>query len=62
MRENTERPITVTVGTNLLIGRDTARLCTEVRRILDGEAKRGHIPPLWDGNAAQRIVDIVAAG
>jgi UDP-N-acetylglucosamine 2-epimerase (non-hydrolysing) len=59
MRENTERPITVTVGTNLMIGRDTARLCTEVRRILDGEAKRGHIPPLWDGNAAQRIADIV---
>lgn len=59
MRENTERPVTVTIGTNQLIGRDTERLKTEVRAVLSGDAKRGSIPPLWDGMAAGRIADCV---
>jgi UDP-N-acetylglucosamine 2-epimerase (non-hydrolysing) len=59
MRENTERPITVEVGTNILIGRDTERLQIEVGKILAGEGKRGAIPPLWDGKAAERIADII---
>ena len=59
LRESTERPVTVTVGTNLLIGRDMKRLRLEVRRILAGEKKAGTVPPLWDGHAAERIADSV---
>lgn len=59
MRTNTERPITVTVGTNILIGGDRERLIAEVRNILDGNAKKGVPPPLWDGHAGERIADIL---
>ena len=59
MRENTERPVTVAVGTNTLIGQDTERLREEVQAILSGSAKAGAIPPLWDGHAAERIAAIV---
>src|SRR5271165_3120178 len=55
VRENTERPITVSMGTNTLVGRDIQRLRTELEAILAGKAKRGTIPPLWDGHAAERI-------
>lgn len=61
VRENTERPITVTVGTNLLVGQDMQRLCTETQRILAGKAKQGAIPPRWDGQAGQRIAQILVA-
>jgi UDP-N-acetylglucosamine 2-epimerase (non-hydrolysing) len=61
VRENTERPVTVTIGSNLLIGRDTERLTREVRRILDGRGKKGHIPPMWDGLASRRIAEICVA-
>jgi UDP-N-acetylglucosamine 2-epimerase (non-hydrolysing) len=57
MRENTERPVTISLGTNELIGRDTERLKTRTREILSGGARRGSIPPLWDGKAAERIAD-----
>jgi len=57
MRENTERPITVTLGTNQLIGRDTERMKSEARTILSGRTKKGTVPPLWDGHAAERIAD-----
>jgi UDP-N-acetylglucosamine 2-epimerase (non-hydrolysing) len=60
MRENTERPVTVTLGTNQLIGRDTERMKTETRAILSGRAKKGTVPPLWDGHAAERIADHIA--
>ncbi|MEO8076807.1 MAG: UDP-N-acetylglucosamine 2-epimerase (non-hydrolyzing) [Acidobacteriota bacterium] len=59
MRENTERPVTTTLGTNLLIGRDTARLKGEVAKILSGSARKGSIPPLWDGDAATRIAALL---
>jgi UDP-N-acetylglucosamine 2-epimerase (non-hydrolysing) len=55
VRENTERPITVTHGTNTLVGRDMNLLQAEVRKILAGLPKTGTIPPLWDGCTAQRI-------
>jgi UDP-N-acetylglucosamine 2-epimerase (non-hydrolysing) len=61
VRENTERPITVTRGTNVLVGRDTARLCQEVCRVLEGETKTSQIPPLWDGHAAERIAGVIVA-
>ena len=59
MRENTERPVTITTGTNQLIGRDMDRLVAEARRVLKGTQKPGGIPPLWDGRAAERIADCI---
>ncbi len=56
LRENTERPITITEGTNTLVGTDPARIVSETHRILAGEGKAGRIPELWDGRAAERIV------
>jgi UDP-N-acetylglucosamine 2-epimerase (non-hydrolysing) len=55
MRENTERPITVDQGTNTLVGRDTERMLALVDDILATGGKRGRMPELWDGRAAQRI-------
>lgn len=59
MRENTERPITVEMGSNVLVGSDTILIIKEAKNILDGNAKKGQIPPLWDGKAAERIVEIL---
>jgi UDP-N-acetylglucosamine 2-epimerase (non-hydrolysing) len=61
VRENTERPVTVDLGSNILVGRDLNRLRQEVRRILSGERKTGTVPPLWDGKAGERIADIIVA-
>ena len=59
VRENTERPITVKLGTNTLIGRDLNRLRSELRAIIEGRQKQGSIPGLWDGAAAERIADVI---
>lgn len=59
LRENTERPITVTLGTNVLIGRDWEKLQRECREVLNGGRKRAAKVPLWDGKAAERIADIL---
>jgi UDP-N-acetylglucosamine 2-epimerase (non-hydrolysing) len=59
MRENTERPITVSMGTNILVGGDPEKLRLEMSRVLSGEAKKGSTPPLWDGHAGERIADIL---
>ena len=59
MRENTERPITVEVGTNVLVGTDTELIIEEAQKVLDGKGKNGDIPPLWDGKAAERIIRIL---
>ena len=55
LRENTERPITVTQGTNELVG--AADLPGHVSRILSGDWKKGSVPPLWDGRTAERAVE-----
>ncbi len=55
VRENTERPITVTLGSNILVGQEMDRLLEESGKVLAGHAKRGEVPPLWDGHAAERI-------
>lgn len=60
VRENTERPITVELGTNLLVGHDMQRLKIEARKILDGHPKRGTVPPFWDGHAGERVADLIA--
>ena len=59
IRENTERPITMTEGTNTLVGTDPEKILLETNRILAGKGKSGHIPELWDGHAAERIVEIL---
>jgi UDP-N-acetylglucosamine 2-epimerase (non-hydrolysing) len=55
MRENTERPITISQGTNELVGRDRTRVRACVDEILRHGGKRGRVPELWDGKAAERI-------
>lgn len=55
LRENTERPITVEQGTNTLVGRDREAILRGVAEILAGRGKRGRVPELWDGHAAERI-------
>lgn len=59
LRDNTERPITITVGTNVLVGNDNRKLRQEMTKILEGKAKKGTVPPLWDGHAAERIADVL---
>jgi len=60
MRENTERPATVDVGTNIIAGVDPQRILEAAMKTLDGEGKQGAIPELWDGKTAVRIVDILS--
>jgi len=59
IRENTERPVTVTLGTNVLVGRSGKRIVQETDRVMRGEFKRGSVPELWDGKAAERIVSVL---
>ena len=59
LRENTERPVTVDVGTNRLAGLDPDRVVAMARDVLDGKAKNGRVPELWDGKAAGRAVDVI---
>jgi len=57
LRPNTERPITITQGTNELTTIDS--MPEQISRILEGNWKKGKVPDLWDGNTAPRIVDVV---
>jgi UDP-N-acetylglucosamine 2-epimerase (non-hydrolysing) len=59
IRKNTERPVTVTAGTNVLVGGDGQRIVREADRVMRGEFKRGSVPELWDGRTAERIVSIL---
>jgi UDP-N-acetylglucosamine 2-epimerase (non-hydrolysing) len=59
LRPNTERPITITVGTNVLVGEDRGNLTTELAKILQGKHKTGTRPNLWDGCAGVRIAEIL---
>jgi UDP-N-acetylglucosamine 2-epimerase (non-hydrolysing) len=59
MRENTERPVTVTDGTNQVIGSSPERIVEASQGILEGQTKQGKIPELWDGHAAKRIVSVI---
>jgi UDP-N-acetylglucosamine 2-epimerase (non-hydrolysing) len=60
LRENTERPITVTSGTNVLIGRDMQKLRLELQRVLRDGRRKPSAPPLWDGRAGERIAASLA--
>lgn len=59
LRENTERPVTVTQGTNQIVGHDRARIVAATRSILAGDVPQGRVPELWDGHAAERIVAVL---
>lgn len=59
LRENTERPVTISQGTNQLIGTNPAKIIATANEILSGKGKAGRIPPFWDGHAAERIVKIL---
>ena len=59
LRENTERPVTITQGTNQLVGTDPKKIVAVARKLLAGEKKAWCVPALWDGHAAERIVDIL---
>jgi len=58
LRPNTERPITITEGTNKLVKLETDAIIREANLILNGKAKKGKIPKFWDGKTAERIVKI----
>jgi UDP-N-acetylglucosamine 2-epimerase (non-hydrolysing) len=59
LRENTERPITIEQGTNVLVGKDPDRIVEQAMMILGGKRKHSTIPKLWDGKAATRICRII---
>jgi UDP-N-acetylglucosamine 2-epimerase (non-hydrolysing) len=61
LRENTERPVTVTDGTNTVVGTDPGRIVEEARRALE-EKPRVRRPPRWDGHAAERIAEVLVEG
>jgi len=59
IRENTERPVTITHGTNILCGKDKSKIEKEVRKIINGKPKKGRRIKYYDGNTARRIADII---
>jgi UDP-N-acetylglucosamine 2-epimerase (non-hydrolysing) len=59
IRENTERPITVDQGTNILVGTDSEKLVQESLKILDGHGKQGSVPEYWDDRVSKRIVEFL---
>jgi UDP-N-acetylglucosamine 2-epimerase (non-hydrolysing) len=62
LRENTERPVTVMQGTNEIVGLDPAKIRKAVDAVFDGKWKTGRLPQLWDGHAAERMVEILRKG
>jgi UDP-N-acetylglucosamine 2-epimerase (non-hydrolysing) len=60
LRSNTERPVTVSMGTNILVGQNGGTLRAELTKILEGKPKQGTVPPLWDGRAGLRIAEILS--
>ncbi len=59
LRENTERPITIELGTNQLVELNKDAIVQKVNDILEGNCKMGSIPPLWDGHTAERVVQVM---
>jgi UDP-N-acetylglucosamine 2-epimerase (non-hydrolysing) len=60
LREKTERPVTVQVGSNRVVGTDPARIVGAYREAVDGRRREYGVPPLWDGKAAERIAAVLA--
>ncbi len=61
LRNSTERPETCTIGTNELLGSDPKALEEALQKLFSNQWKKGGIPPLWDGQAAERIVKHLTA-
>jgi UDP-N-acetylglucosamine 2-epimerase (non-hydrolysing) len=59
IRENTERPITISEGTNELVGTTTEKILDAFQKIMDNNWKTGQKPKLWDGKAAERIAELI---
>jgi UDP-N-acetylglucosamine 2-epimerase (non-hydrolysing) len=60
LRDTTERPATVTEGTNRVVGTRPERVLAEIARVLDGDRPPPRCPPLWDGRAAERVAEVLA--
>ena len=60
LRNNTERPITCEVGTNMIVGNSSEKIRQHAFAVLDGNVLPGKVPEKWDGNAAKRIAKIIA--
>ena len=59
LRDTTERPITLTQGTNVLVKNEPEKIISEAAKILEGKTYNGTFPPFWDGHTAERIVRIL---
>ena len=59
LRENTERPVTETIGSNTIVGTNTKKILKEFDKIMSGKYKKGKIPKYWDGRSSERIVKIL---
>ena len=59
LRDNTERPVTFTEGTNVLVGNRQESILAAARKVLAGEGRKGAVPDKWDGHAAERIIDVM---
>lgn len=59
LRDNTERPVTVDLGTNVLVPYTPEALHAQIATILDGTFKKGQVPPLWDGKSTERVMEIL---
>jgi len=59
LRKNTERPITIEMGTNQLVGTQKSAILEAALPIINGQRRDGRIPPLWDGHASQRVVQVL---
>lgn len=59
MRDSTERPETVTMGTNELLGTNPDAIAPAMQKLLSGNLKKGSVPPLWDGHTAERVIEII---
>ncbi len=59
LRENTERPVTVEIGSNLIVGTNTQKIIDSYRFAVNENCRKFQIPPFWDGKAAERIVKFI---
>ena len=59
LRDNTERPVTVELGTNEIVGLDGGKILSCLRSIMRGDWKKASVPPLWDGRAAERALEVL---
>jgi UDP-N-acetylglucosamine 2-epimerase (non-hydrolysing) len=59
LRQNTERPVTVEIGANQIVGTDTQRILDAFKKVMNSQNLNTRIPPLWDGHAAERIIEIL---